>query len=178
MRLFRKDFFRDIDDSVQTPHISKRNSNIHFILGNAGHAWGRLTVKSSLTFYFSEADITCKLRREYRVYDRNSRYIRYETFSSHTASNDSSQRRLEMIHKRFSDTAAVLDPQVGLTHSADVICTIFFLRATSFYSFHSVPFDCQCHLVFIWTFIRTSSFPAKSKHFDWLPFDSQSGRGF
>ena len=50
---------------------------------------------------------------------------------------------------RFSDTAAVLDPQVGLTHSADVICTIFFLRATSFYSFHSVPFDCQCNLVFI-----------------------------
>ena len=38
MRLFRKDFLRDVDDSVQTPHISKRNSNIHFILGNAGHA--------------------------------------------------------------------------------------------------------------------------------------------
>ena len=50
---------------------------------------------------------------------------------------------------RFSDTAAVLDPQVGSTHSADVICTIFFLSVTSFYSFHSVPFDCQCNLVFI-----------------------------
>ena len=33
MYLFRKDFLRNVDDSIQTPDISKRNSNIHFISG-------------------------------------------------------------------------------------------------------------------------------------------------
>ena len=39
------------------------------------------------------------------------------------------------IHKRFTGTVAVLDPRVGLTHSTDVVCTIIFLRATSFNPF-------------------------------------------
>ena len=47
-----------------------------------------------------------------------------------------SQSRLEKIHKRVTGIAAVLDPQVGLTHSTDVVYTILFLKATSFNSFH------------------------------------------
>ena len=59
-----------------------------------------------------------------------------KTFSPHNAKWLVSQSRLEKVHKRFTCIAAVLDPQVGLTHSTDVVCAILFLRATSFNSFH------------------------------------------
>ena len=38
MRLFRKDFQRNVQHSIQMSDITKRNSNVHFILGNTGHA--------------------------------------------------------------------------------------------------------------------------------------------
>ena len=45
MRLFRRDFQRNVQHSIHTADIAKRNSNIHFILGNTGHAWREWTVK-------------------------------------------------------------------------------------------------------------------------------------
>ena len=50
MRLFWKDFWRNDQDSIQMLDITKKNSNVHFILGNTGHAWRRLTVNSSWRF--------------------------------------------------------------------------------------------------------------------------------
>ena len=44
MRLFRKDFQRNAQHSIQIPDITKRNPNVRFILGNTGHAWRGLTV--------------------------------------------------------------------------------------------------------------------------------------
>ena len=37
MRLFQKDFQRNVQHSIQMPDITERNSNVHFILGNTGH---------------------------------------------------------------------------------------------------------------------------------------------
>ena len=45
VRLFRRDFQRNVQHSIHTGDIAKRNSNIHFILGNTGHAWREWTVK-------------------------------------------------------------------------------------------------------------------------------------
>ena len=37
MRFFlRKDFQRNVEDSIQMPEITKRNSNVHLIFGNTG----------------------------------------------------------------------------------------------------------------------------------------------
>ena len=44
MRLFRKDFQRNVQHSIHMSDITKRNSNVYFILGNTGHAWRELTV--------------------------------------------------------------------------------------------------------------------------------------
>ena len=44
MRLFRKDFQRNVQHSIHMWDITKRNLNVHFILGNTGHAWRELTV--------------------------------------------------------------------------------------------------------------------------------------
>ena len=38
MRLFRKDFQRNVQHSIQMLDITKRNSNVHFVLENTGHA--------------------------------------------------------------------------------------------------------------------------------------------
>ena len=38
MSLSRKDFQRNVQHSIRMPDITKGNSNIHFILGNRGHA--------------------------------------------------------------------------------------------------------------------------------------------
>ena len=87
-----------------------------------------------------------------------------KTFSPHNAKWLVSQSRLEKIHKRFTGTAAILDPQVGLTHSTDVVCTILFLSATSFNSFHFLSIGN--------TLTCTLQVPAKSKqHFDWRVMD-------
>ena len=37
MHLFRKDFQRNIQHSIKMLDITKRNSNVHFILGKTGH---------------------------------------------------------------------------------------------------------------------------------------------
>ena len=39
-----KDFQRNVQHSIQMSFITKRNSNVHIILGNTGHAWRGLTV--------------------------------------------------------------------------------------------------------------------------------------
>ena len=44
MRLFRNDFQRNVQHSIHTSDITKRNSNVHFILGNTVHARPGLTV--------------------------------------------------------------------------------------------------------------------------------------
>ena len=44
MHLFRKDFHRNVQHSIHISDITKRNSNVHFILGNTGHARRELTV--------------------------------------------------------------------------------------------------------------------------------------
>ena len=89
-------------------------------------------------FDFSDADIyihaTCEDPTEsMTVIPANIQ----KTFSPHNAKTLLSQSWLEKIHKRVTGIAAVLDPQVGLTQSTDVVCTILFLRATSFNSFQS-----------------------------------------
>ena len=38
MHLFWKDFQRNLQDFIQMPDITKRNLNVHVILGNTGHA--------------------------------------------------------------------------------------------------------------------------------------------
>ena len=38
MCLFRKDFQRNVQHSIHMLGITKRNLNVHFILGNTGHA--------------------------------------------------------------------------------------------------------------------------------------------
>ena len=48
MNLLQKDFQRNLQDSIQMADTTKRNSNGHFILGNTGHVWRRLTVYSSV----------------------------------------------------------------------------------------------------------------------------------
>ena len=54
MRLFRKDFLRNVDDSIQMADISKRNS----FSETTGYKYVTcLTVKASLMFDFSDADI-------------------------------------------------------------------------------------------------------------------------
>ena len=35
---FQKGFQKNVQDSIQMPDITKRNSNGHLILGNTGHA--------------------------------------------------------------------------------------------------------------------------------------------
>ena len=55
MRLFRKDFQRNVQHSIHMSDITKRNSNVHFILGNTGHAGRELTVKM---FIMSEVKIS------------------------------------------------------------------------------------------------------------------------
>ena len=47
--LFWKNFLWDVQDSIHISDITKRNSNIHFILGNTGHAWREFTVILSET---------------------------------------------------------------------------------------------------------------------------------
>ena len=42
--IFRKGFQKNVQDSIQMPDITKRNSNVHFSLGNTGHATRGLTV--------------------------------------------------------------------------------------------------------------------------------------
>ena len=37
MRLFGKDFQRNVQHSIHMLDITKRNLNVHFILGNTGH---------------------------------------------------------------------------------------------------------------------------------------------
>ena len=44
---FRRDFQRNFQDPIQMPNIAKRNSNVHFILGNTGHMRGRLTLRAN-----------------------------------------------------------------------------------------------------------------------------------
>ena len=51
MRLFRNDFQRNVQHSIHTSDITKRNSNVHFILGNTVHAWPGLTVNILLGCY-------------------------------------------------------------------------------------------------------------------------------
>ena len=82
-------------------------------------------------------------------------------------------------HKRFCRTAAVLDPQLGFTYSADVVCTIFFPRATytssHSFQFFSIGHTAQCLSIFNPTFFRALWVPAKSKqYFRWLTFDRQT----
>ena len=45
MCLFWKNFQRNVQHSIHMSVITKRNSNVHFIFGNTGHAWHELTVK-------------------------------------------------------------------------------------------------------------------------------------
>ena len=44
MRHFWKDFQRNVQHFIHMPDITKRNPNVHFILGNTGHVWHELTV--------------------------------------------------------------------------------------------------------------------------------------
>ena len=37
LHLFWKDFKRNLPDSIEIPDTTKRNLNVHFILGNTGH---------------------------------------------------------------------------------------------------------------------------------------------
>ena len=39
MCLFWKDFQRNVQHSIHMSDITKRNLNVHFILGNTGHTW-------------------------------------------------------------------------------------------------------------------------------------------
>ena len=48
MRLFRNDFQRNVQHSIHTSDITKRNSNVHFILGNTVYAWPGLNVNLPL----------------------------------------------------------------------------------------------------------------------------------
>ena len=48
---FRKDFQRNLQDSIQMADIAKRNWHVHVILGNTGHTWRRPTVKLAGAFY-------------------------------------------------------------------------------------------------------------------------------
>ena len=52
MHLFRNDFQRYVQDPVQMPDITKRNSNAHFILGNTGHALRGLTVNVTKNWFY------------------------------------------------------------------------------------------------------------------------------
>ena len=49
IRLFRNDFQRNVQHSIHTSDITKRNSNVHFILENTVHALPGLTVKGTST---------------------------------------------------------------------------------------------------------------------------------
>ena len=118
--------------------------------------------KNKFEFDFSEADITCNLWRPHRVYDRNSFYIVKTVQRTQRHMTRFNQRRLEKIHKRFNGAAAVLDSQVRW-HTADVVSTIFFLRATSFYSFHFHSIDKTALIVLIhyWSLLARSGFSRK-----------------
>ena len=48
MCLFRKDFQRNVQHSIHMSDITRRNLNVHFILGNTGHTGHELTVNALL----------------------------------------------------------------------------------------------------------------------------------
>ena len=50
--IFLKDFQRNLQDSIQMLDITKRNLNVHFIVGNIGHVLHRLTVIAPDKDYF------------------------------------------------------------------------------------------------------------------------------
>ena len=107
-----------------------------FILGNAGYKYVTwIDCKSKFDFWFFWGRHYMQLVKTPQSLWPIPANIP-KTVSPHNAKWLVSQSRLEKIHKRFTGTAAVLDPQVGLTHSTDVVCTILFLWATSFNSFH------------------------------------------
>ena len=80
--------------------------------------------------------------------------------SAHTTPNESS---LKEGLKRFTNDFAVLWPQVGFTYSSDVVCTIFFLRATSFcrFQFFLIGHTASCLSIFNLTLVHGSGFPRK-----------------
>ena len=59
MRLFRNDFQRNVQHSIHTSDITKRNSNVHFILGNTVHAWPGLTVNRVRDYFEGTIPLYC-----------------------------------------------------------------------------------------------------------------------
>ena len=61
MHLFWKDFQRNVQHSIHTSDITKRNSNVHFILGKTGHAWCGLTLRTVLYIAGSKQEWRCTI---------------------------------------------------------------------------------------------------------------------
>ena len=109
MCLFRKDFQRNHQDSIQMADVTKRNLNVHFILGNTGHAWHRLTV----TILLLELQYTI-VKKQYFRYIFTCMYKGLCEFGSWNICPFGSQHSFFFHCFSLDDTAAALmrNPQI------------------------------------------------------------------